>query len=41
MAKQDKPKNPRDYMELAIQVMNDSIQEQRNDKVSPKVASSL
>lgn len=41
MAKQEKPKTPRDYMELAIQVMNDSIQEPRKDKVSPKVGAVL
>ena len=41
MAKQEKPKSPRDYMELAIQVMNDSVQEPRDDKVSPKVGAVL
>lgn len=41
MAKQEKPKSPRDHMELAIQVMNESIQEPRDDKVSPKVGAVL
>jgi ATP-dependent DNA helicase RecG len=41
MAKQEKSKSPRDHMELAIQVMNDSIQEPRDDKVSPKVGAVL
>ena len=43
MAKQkvDKAFNPRKYMEMAIQVMNKSIQEPRNDKVSPKVGAVL
>lgn len=33
--------NPRKYMEIAIQVMNQSIQEPRQDKVSPKVGAVL
>ncbi len=33
--------NPRKFMELAIQVMNESIQEPRTDKVSPKVGAVL
>lgn len=33
--------NPREYMEMAIQVMNQSIQEPRTDKVSPKVGAVL
>jgi ATP-dependent DNA helicase RecG len=33
----DKAFNARYYMELAIQIMNKSIQEPRQDKVSPKV----
>ena len=41
MAKQKTQKSPRDYMELAIKVMNDSIQEPRDDKVSPKVGAVL
>lgn len=41
MAKQQKQNNSRKYMELAIKVMNDSIQEPRNDKVSPKVGAVL
>jgi len=41
MAKQKIQLNPREYMELAIKVMNDSIQEPRNDKVSPKVGAVL
>jgi hypothetical protein len=39
MAKQSKKKTPRDYMELSIEVMNQSIQEPRDDKVSPKMKS--
>lgn len=41
MAKKDTGFNPRNYMEMAIQVMNDSIQEPRTDKVSPKVGAVL
>jgi len=43
MAKQkvDKAFSPRKYMELAIQIMNKSIQEPREDKVSPKVGAVL
>lgn len=41
MAKKEIPKNPREYMELAIKVMNESIQEPRDDKVSPKVGAVL
>ncbi|MBL1219069.1 MAG: hypothetical protein D8M59_16440 [Planctomycetes bacterium] len=41
MAKQKTQMSPRDYMELAIKVMNDSIQEPRDDKVSPKVGAVL
>jgi len=37
MATQKKVFNARTYMKLAIQVMNQSIQEPRQDKVSPKV----
>lgn len=39
--KEDKEFNPRKYMERAIQVMNKSIQEPREDKVSPKVGAVL
>ena len=39
--KNDTGFNPRNYMEMAIQVMNDSIQEPRTDKVSPKVGAVL
>lgn len=41
MAKKENKKSSRDYMELAIKVMNDSIQEPRDDKVSPKVGAVL
>lgn len=44
MAKQERQKNPRslrEFMELAIKVMNNSIQESRDDKVSPKVGAVL
>lgn len=41
MAKKENKKSARDYMELAIKVMNDSIQEPRDDKVSPKVGAVL
>ncbi len=33
--------NPREYMEMAIEVMKKSIQEPREDKVSPKVGAVL
>ncbi|MGH7239118.1 MAG: hypothetical protein ACREHG_03520, partial [Candidatus Saccharimonadales bacterium] len=33
--------NARHYMEMAIQVMNKSIQEPRQDKISPKVGAVL
>lgn len=33
--------SPRKYMELAIEVMNRSIQEPRQDKVSPRVGAVL
>ena len=39
--KEDKVFNARDYMEMAIQIMNKSIQEPRKDKVSPKVGAVL
>ncbi|MDP2175525.1 MAG: ATP-binding protein [Bacteroidota bacterium] len=39
--KEDKTFNPRKYMELAIQIMNKSIQEPRQDKTSPKVGAVL
>jgi ATP-dependent DNA helicase RecG len=39
--KDNKTFNARKYMELAIQVMNKSIQEPRQDKVSPKVGAIL
>lgn len=39
--KEDKIFNARKYMEMAIQVMNKSIQEPRQDKVSPKVGAVL
>jgi ATP-dependent DNA helicase RecG len=41
MAKKEKSTSPIDYMKLAIQIMNDSIQEARDDKVSPKVGAVL
>ncbi|ARV11723.1 hypothetical protein BTO09_04910 [Gilvibacter sp. SZ-19] len=41
MAKKENKKSSREYMELAIKVMNDSIQEPRDDKVSPKVGAVL
>lgn len=42
MAKKDKIEyNSREYMEMAIQMMNKSIQEPRTDKVSPKVGAVL
>jgi ATP-dependent DNA helicase RecG len=41
MAKKKEELNPRKYMELAIEVMNQSIQEPRQDKVSPKVGAVL
>lgn len=41
MAKNTKSLNVREYMELAIEVMNQSIQEPRQDKVSPKVGAVL
>lgn len=41
MAKGKDDFNPRKYMELAIDVMNQSIQEPRHDKVSPKVGAVL
>jgi ATP-dependent DNA helicase RecG len=39
--KEDKAFNARKYMEFAIQIMNKSIQEPRQDKVSPKVGAVL
>lgn len=39
--REDAAFNPRPYMEMAIQVMNQSIQEPRKDKVSPKVGAIL
>jgi hypothetical protein len=39
--KEDKAFNARKYMEMAIQIMNKSIQEPRQDKVSPKVGAVL
>lgn len=39
--KEDTTFNARHYMEMAIQVMNKSIQEPRKDKVSPKVGAVL
>lgn len=39
--KKDKIFNARQYMEMAIRVMNKSIQEPRQDKVSPKVGTVL
>ena len=41
MAKKKDDFNPRKYMELAIDVMNQSIQEPRQDKISPKVGAVL
>lgn len=41
MAKQINSTSQREYMELAIKVMKDSIQEPREDKVSPKVGAVL
>lgn len=41
MPKQETEINPRQHMELAIEVMNKSIQEPRDDKVSPKVGAVL
>lgn len=41
MAKQKEIFNPRKYMEMAIVVMNQSIQEPRDDKVSPNVGALL
>ena len=41
MAKQKKQYNSREYMELAIKVMNDSIHEPRDDKISPNVGAVL
>jgi ATP-dependent DNA helicase RecG len=41
MVKKKEELNPRKYMELAIEVMNQSIQEPRQDKVSPKVGAVL
>lgn len=41
MAKNKNEFDPRKYMELAIEVMNKSIQEPRQDKVSPKVGAVL
>jgi ATP-dependent DNA helicase RecG len=41
MAKQREIFSPRKYMEMAIEVMNKSIQEPREDKVSPKVGALL
>lgn len=39
--KENKTFNARKYMEMAIQIMNKSIQEPRRDKVSPKVGAVL
>ncbi|WP_116789525.1 deaminase [Flavobacterium psychrotrophum] len=39
--KQSSESTPQEYMELAIAVMNKSIQEPRSDKVSPKVGAVL
>lgn len=41
MAKKQDSFNPRRYMEMAIEVMNQSIQEPREDKVSPNVGALL
>ncbi|WEK34188.1 MAG: ATP-binding protein [Candidatus Pseudobacter hemicellulosilyticus] len=41
MAKENGDFDPRKYMELAINVMNQSIQEPRQDKTSPKVGAVL
>lgn len=41
MAKDQKKLSDREFMEMAIQVMNNSIQEPREDKVSPKVGAVL
>ncbi len=41
MAKNKEGFNPRKYMEMAIEIMNLSIQEPRQDKVSPKVGAVL
>lgn len=41
MAKKEEEFNPRPYMEKAIKVMKDSIQEPRDDKTSPKVGAVL
>ena len=41
MAKQKEAFNPRSYMEMTIKVMNQSIQEPREDKVSPNVGALL
>lgn len=41
MTKKKEAFNPRVYMEMAIQVMNQSIQEPRQDKTSPKVGAIL
>lgn len=41
MAKVNKITSDREYMEMAIKVMNESIQEPREDKVSPKVGAVL
>ncbi|MDA3809892.1 MAG: hypothetical protein PF518_06110 [Spirochaetaceae bacterium] len=41
MNKHNSDINPRKYMEMAISVMNNSIQEPRNDKVSPLVGAVL
>jgi ATP-dependent DNA helicase RecG len=42
MAKKDKPIDPKTYMKMAIDAMNNSVQEQRpNGEVSPKVGAIL
>jgi ATP-dependent DNA helicase RecG len=41
MAKKKEASTPREFMEMAIRVMNESIQEPRTDKVSPKVGAVL
>jgi len=41
MARNKEGFNPRKYMEMAIEIMNHSIQEPRQDKVSPKVGAIL
>lgn len=41
MAKKEQDFNPRKYMEMAVKVMKKSIQEPRDDKVSPQVGAVL